>query len=203
MSPGTDGSHAQLARVVRQHAGHLAASLMQVTGDFATAEDLVQDAVVAALQHWPMEGIPQRPDAWLFTVARRRGLDALRRQGNYRAKLAQLQWPPLPDPDERLRLIFTCCMLAPSKPHPAARPTHSRTSAPNEVSPISRFRNSLLSVDGRQHSRRPPLRLCHPAAGHYRRPRKNPRRSSASSSGSSMAVKWPPRGMSVKRRRSP
>jgi len=109
MTPGTDASHAQLARVVRQHTGQLAASLVRVTGDFATAEDLVQDAVVAALQHWPVEGIPQRPDAWLFTVARRRGLDALRREGNYRAKLAQLQWPVQPDPDERLRLIFTCC----------------------------------------------------------------------------------------------
>jgi RNA polymerase sigma factor (sigma-70 family) len=109
MTPETDVSHAQLARVVRQHTGQLAASLVRVTGDFATAEDLVQDAVVAALQHWPAEGIPQRPDAWLFTVARRRGLDALRREGNYRAKLAQLQWPVQPDPDERLRLIFTCC----------------------------------------------------------------------------------------------
>jgi RNA polymerase sigma-70 factor (ECF subfamily) len=109
MSPGTDASHAQLARVVRQHAGQLAASLVRVTGDFATAEDLVQDAVVAALQHWPVEGIPERPDAWLFTVARRRGLDHVRREGNYRAKLAQLQWPVRPDPDERLRLIFTCC----------------------------------------------------------------------------------------------
>ena len=109
MSPGTDASHAQLARVVRQHAGQLAASLVRVTGDFATAEDLVQDAVVAALRRWPVEGIPERPDAWLFTVARRRGLDALRREGNYRAKLAQLQWPVQPDPDERLRLIFTCC----------------------------------------------------------------------------------------------
>jgi RNA polymerase sigma factor (sigma-70 family) len=108
-TPVPDASHARLARVVREHAGHLAASLMHVTGDFATAEDLVQDAVVAALQHWPVEGIPQRPDAWLFTVARRRGLDVLRREGNYRAKLAQLQWPPRPDPDERLRLIFTCC----------------------------------------------------------------------------------------------
>ena len=58
MTPGTDGSHAELARVVRQHAGQLAASLMRVTGDFATAEDLVQDAVVAALQHWPVEGSP-------------------------------------------------------------------------------------------------------------------------------------------------
>ena len=107
----------QVARVVRQHAGQLAASLMHVTGDFATAEDLVQDAVLAALQHWPAEGIPQRPDAWLFTVARRRALDVLRREANYRAKLAQLQWPVQPAEDERLRLIFTCCH--PALPRPA------------------------------------------------------------------------------------
>ncbi len=109
MSSVPDASHAELARVVRQHAGQLAASLIHVTGDFTTAEDLVQDAVLAALQHWPVEGIPHRPDAWLFTVARRRGLDVLRREDNYRAKLAQLQWPVQPDPDERLRLIFACC----------------------------------------------------------------------------------------------
>src|SRR5215469_1749773 len=82
---------------------------MRVTGDFATAEDLVQDAVLAALQHWPAEGIPDRPDAWLFTVAKRRALDGFRRADNYRAKLAQLQWPMQPAEDDRLRLIFTCC----------------------------------------------------------------------------------------------
>jgi RNA polymerase sigma factor (sigma-70 family) len=113
----TDASHDQLARVVRQHAGQLAASLMHVTGDFATAEDLVQDAVLAALQHWPAEGIPEQPGAWLFTVARRRGLDTLRREANYRTKLAQLQWPVQPAGDERLRLIFTCCH--PALPRPA------------------------------------------------------------------------------------
>jgi RNA polymerase sigma factor (sigma-70 family) len=112
----TDAPHAQLARVVRDHAGQLAAALMHLTGDFATAEDLVQDAVLAALEHWPVEGIPQRPDGWLFTVARRRGLDVLRRENNYRTKLAQLQWPVQPDPDERLRLIFTCCHPALSQP---------------------------------------------------------------------------------------
>jgi RNA polymerase sigma-70 factor (ECF subfamily) len=53
----------ELARVVREHAGRLAVSLMHVTGDFAAAEDLVQDAVVAALRRWPTEGIPERPDA--------------------------------------------------------------------------------------------------------------------------------------------
>jgi RNA polymerase sigma factor (sigma-70 family) len=105
----TDAVNAQLARVVREHASRLAASLMHVTADFASAEDLVQDAVLAALRHWPVEGIPERPDAWLFTVARRRGLDALRREHNYLAKLAQLQWPIRPEPDERLRLIFICC----------------------------------------------------------------------------------------------
>jgi RNA polymerase sigma-70 factor (ECF subfamily) len=113
----TDASHDQLTRVVRQHAGQLVASLMHVTGDFATAEDLVQDAVLAALRHWPAEGIPDRPGAWLFTVARHRGLDALRREANYRAKLAQLEWPVQQAPDERLRLIFTCCH--PALPRPA------------------------------------------------------------------------------------
>jgi RNA polymerase sigma factor (sigma-70 family) len=89
---------------------------MRVTGDFATAEDLVQDAVLAALEHWPVDGIPERPDAWLFTVARRRALDGFRRADNYRAKLAQLQWPVQPAEDDRLRLIFTCCHPALSRP---------------------------------------------------------------------------------------
>ena len=79
----SDAARDQLARVVQQHAGQLAVALMRVTGDFATAEDLVQDAVLAALQHWPAEGIPERPDAWRFTVARRRALDGLRRADNY------------------------------------------------------------------------------------------------------------------------
>lgn len=100
---------AELTRVVRDHAGRLAASLMHATGDFATAEDLVQDAVLVALRRWPVEGIPERPDAWLFTVARRRGLDAIRRERNYLTKLAQLEAPVQPEPDDRLRLIFTCC----------------------------------------------------------------------------------------------
>ena len=112
-----EASHDQLASVVREHAGQLTAALMRVTGDFATAEDMVQDAVLAALQHWPAEGIPDRPDAWLFTVARRRALDGFRRADNYRAKLAQLQWPFQPAEDERLRLIFTCCH--PALPRPA------------------------------------------------------------------------------------
>jgi RNA polymerase sigma factor (sigma-70 family) len=101
--------HAELARVVRDHAGRLAASLVHLVGDFSAAEDLVQDAVEAALTHWPVEGIPDRPDAWLYTVARRRGLDVLRRESRHRERLALVPWPAEPQPDDRLRLIFTCC----------------------------------------------------------------------------------------------
>jgi RNA polymerase sigma factor (sigma-70 family) len=105
----TDLPHAELARVVRDHAGRLAASLVPLVGDFAAAEDLVQDAVEAALTRWPVDGVPDRPDAWLFTVARRRGLDVLRREIRHRDKLALVAWPGDPEPDDRLRLIFTCC----------------------------------------------------------------------------------------------
>jgi RNA polymerase sigma factor (sigma-70 family) len=109
-------SDSELEQIVREQAGRLATALMRITGDFAMAEDLVQDAVLAALQRWPIEGVPDRPDAWLFTVARNRGLDALRRQSNYRAKLAQLRSPVQPTSDDRLRLIFTCCHPALSRP---------------------------------------------------------------------------------------
>lgn len=101
--------HAELARTVRDHAGRLTACLIRVLGDFAAAEDVMQDAIETALQRWPVEGIPEHPDAWLLTVARRRGLDVLRRQNVYRDKLSQLDWPVQPEPDDRLRLIFTCC----------------------------------------------------------------------------------------------
>ena len=109
-------SDRELEHIVRAHAGRLATALMRITGDFAMAEDLVQDAVLAALQRWPVDGVPDRPDAWLFKVARNRGLDALRRQSTYRAKLAELRWPVQSTGDDRLRLIFTCCHPAPSRP---------------------------------------------------------------------------------------
>ncbi|NJP94894.1 RNA polymerase sigma factor [Nonomuraea sp. FMUSA5-5] len=115
MSDVPDGREV-LARVVREHAGRLAASLVSLLGDFSAAEDLVQDAVETALRRWPVEGVPDRPDAWLFTVARRRGLDVLRRESNYRAKLARLTWPGPAERDDRLRLIFTCCHPALSRP---------------------------------------------------------------------------------------
>lgn len=107
--PHAAPSHAELVRTLREHAARLTATLVALLGDVGAAEDLVQDAVESALRRWPVDGIPDHPDAWLLTVARRRGIDILRRERTYRAKLAQLQWPVRAEPDDRLRLIFTCC----------------------------------------------------------------------------------------------
>ena len=73
----------------------------------------MQDALVAALEHWPRDGIPENPGAWLMTTARRKGIDRLRREARYRDKLARLEEAPVPkttaEGDERLELIFACC----------------------------------------------------------------------------------------------
>jgi len=98
--------------VFREEAGRLTASLVRVLGDFDLAEEMVAEAVVEALVRWPVDGIPDRPGAWLMTTARNRAIDRFRREARYRDKLAMLA--SLPDtasrePDDRLRLIFTCC----------------------------------------------------------------------------------------------
>ena len=102
-----------LALVFREEAGRLTASVMRVLGDFDAAEEVVQDALLAAWQQWPVDGIPQRPGAWLWTVARRRAVDVLRRDVRYREKLAVVPWPveqpAEQEEDDRLRLLFTCC----------------------------------------------------------------------------------------------
>jgi RNA polymerase sigma-70 factor (ECF subfamily) len=96
------------------------AATVRVTRDLDAAEEAVQDAYVAALAQWARDGIPERPGAWLTTVARRGAINALNRRATLRAKLPLLLVPEatdMPDllddddaiPDDRLRLIFTCC----------------------------------------------------------------------------------------------
>jgi len=90
---------------------------VRLLGDFDVAEEIVQDTLVIALERWRADGIPDRPGAWLTTAARRRAIDRLRRDGAYRHKLALLAAEPFApaDPDDRLRLIFTCCHPALSR----------------------------------------------------------------------------------------
>ncbi len=93
--------------------------MVRVLGNFDIAEEVVQDSLVAALEKWPAQGIPDNPGAWLMTTARRRAIDALRRDRRYAEKVALLERSTLPgetrEADDRLRLIFTCC-------HPALAP---------------------------------------------------------------------------------
>jgi RNA polymerase sigma factor (sigma-70 family) len=103
-----------VAAVFHEEAGRLTAALVKSLGDFDLAEECVQDALVSALEHWPREGIPNNPGAWLMTTARRKGIDRLRREKRYQEKLAELEEPQVNTPsaslpDERLELIFTCC----------------------------------------------------------------------------------------------
>jgi RNA polymerase sigma-70 factor, ECF subfamily len=103
------------------------AATVRVTRDLDTAEDAAQDAYVQALRAWERDGLPDRPGAWLTTVARRNALNLMRRQQTLEAKLPLLVEPEDDDmpehaggptdaiPDDRLRLIFTCC-------HPALAP---------------------------------------------------------------------------------
>jgi RNA polymerase sigma-70 factor (ECF subfamily) len=84
--------------------------LTRILGDFDLAEEIVQDAIVVALERWPRDGMPDEPAAWLFTVAKRRALNRLRRAADYRHKLLLLaKTESVPAADDRLRLMFVCC----------------------------------------------------------------------------------------------
>ena len=113
-----------MAGAFRQEWGRITAALIHQTGDWDLAEECAQDAFTQALRRWPGDGVPSRPGAWLMTVARHGAVDRLRRRTTYRAKVEELAvmaaretdaGDPEPGagddgvPDERLRLIFTCC----------------------------------------------------------------------------------------------
>ena len=112
---------AAVEEAFRAEWGKVVATLIGMTGDWDLAEECAQDAFAQALRAWPRDGFPRRPGAWLTTVARNRALDRLRRHASEADKLRQaamLSPPEDPEgggmdaediPDDRLRLIFTCC----------------------------------------------------------------------------------------------
>ncbi len=116
-----------VARAARQHHGQLLAILIKDLRDFQLAEDSLQDAIESALIHWQRNGPPHSSMAWLLQVARRKALDRLRRTKSFKEKSTEMMILMESDqnntseseedaiPDERLRLIFTCC-------HPALDP---------------------------------------------------------------------------------
>ncbi|UPW04518.1 RNA polymerase sigma factor [Rhodococcus pyridinivorans] len=125
----TGPSTADIARAFREEYGRAIAVLTRVLGDLDAAEDAVQDAFSIAVERWPGEGIPPSPAGWIITTARRRAIDRARREAARPLKHAEadLLYPTSGDafdsgavvppeiPDDRLRLIFTCC-------HPALAP---------------------------------------------------------------------------------
>jgi len=116
---------AAIETVIRLESARLIAGLARYTGDIGLAEDLAQDAVVAALERWPADGVPRNPGAWLMTVAKRRAIDFFRRNTELAKKYAEIGRVLATDgegvqpdfdqafaediDDDLLRLIFTAC----------------------------------------------------------------------------------------------
>ncbi|MFZ0014402.1 MAG: RNA polymerase sigma factor, partial [Acidimicrobiia bacterium] len=121
-SPGAvDGR--EIEQVFREESGRAVATLVRRFGDIDVAEEAVQEAFVAALRHWPAEGLPPSPAGWIITTAKNRAIDRLRRESTRDERHSQafeLMTPNQPDEieiveDDQLRLMFTCC-------HPALAP---------------------------------------------------------------------------------
>src|SRR5215472_17379649 len=112
---------AAVEAVYRSDWGRIVATLIGLLGDFELAEEYAQEAFAAALDHWSISGVPESPRAWIVQTARHKAIDRIRRQKLFQEKLqpqlaydteSTVHQPELADgeiPDERLRLIFTCC----------------------------------------------------------------------------------------------
>ncbi len=118
----TDVDAAAIERVFREEYGRAVAVLVRTFGDIDVAEEAVQDAFATALQRWPSAGLPPSPAGWIITTARNRVIDRLRREASREDRHAQAAImraaresfdehndEDVAVPDERLRLIFTCC----------------------------------------------------------------------------------------------
>lgn len=117
----TSDAAATVEAVYRADWGRIVATLIRLVGDFDLAEECAQEAFAAAVDQWPSSGIPDIPRAWIIQTAKHKAIDRIRRQGRYQEKLASYANSGLvreaaePEhdadeiPDDRLRLIFTCC----------------------------------------------------------------------------------------------
>jgi RNA polymerase sigma-70 factor (ECF subfamily) len=111
----------EVGRIFREESGRSLAALIGVFGDLDLAEDAVQEAFAVALGRWPGDGVPPNPGGWITTTARHQAIDRLRRESRGRELLSEVavlsagsDGPGRPQevgpvPDDRLRLIFTCC----------------------------------------------------------------------------------------------
>jgi RNA polymerase sigma-70 factor, ECF subfamily len=110
-----------IEQIYREESGRILATLIRLLGDFELAEEAVQEAFAAALEHWPTGGTPANPRAWLVSAGRNKAVDLLRRRACFEAKRDELtrlstlaeEVAEAPEEsmvnDDRLRLIFTCC----------------------------------------------------------------------------------------------
>jgi len=110
-----------IGTIVKEEWGRVLSALTSICGDIDVAEEALQDALVAALKVWPVQGVPVSPRGWLLTTARRRAIDRFRREARAGAAGVELRAAlqldeefdsseaEQPIPDERLKLIFTCC----------------------------------------------------------------------------------------------
>jgi RNA polymerase sigma-70 factor (ECF subfamily) len=119
--------HARVDEIYRTDSRRVLATLIRLLGDFDLAEEAVHDAFMAALERWPNEGLPRNPRAWLVSTGRFKAIDRVRRRASFDAAVSRFAeevdrgTPVSLDvededvPDDRLRLLFTCC-------HPALSP---------------------------------------------------------------------------------
>ncbi len=108
-----------LDRLYRQETGRILPTLIRIVGDFALAEDALQEAFQAAVEQWPREGIPPVPRAWIIKTAKHLAIDRIRRAARLQRKTAQLEQAleslsaclesPFAIADDQLRLLYTCC----------------------------------------------------------------------------------------------
>jgi len=118
---------AAIEEVYRSDWGRIVATLIRLVGDFDLAEEVAQEAFAAAVDQWPAAGVPEFPRAWIIQTARHKAIDRIRRQTRFEEKLdsyvnsgmfrtmEEPNYDTNEIPDDRLRLIFTCC-------HPALAP---------------------------------------------------------------------------------